>query len=76
MKNREPSVHEALEKTLDVLGLDGKRLTLIQLDKRYGILNQNRDLSLAEIEAGLEEIFGYGSELIIRQLKRELAKIQ
>jgi hypothetical protein len=68
------NVRQELDRVLEILGQHGKRVTLLYLEQRHGIaVNGSAPISKEQAEIALKTLFGSGSELIIKQLEKELA---
>jgi hypothetical protein len=69
------NVRHELNNVLEILGQHGKRVTLLYLEQKQGIaVNDSTPISKEQAETALKALFGSGSELIIRQLERELCR--
>ena len=67
------NVRQELDRVLEILGQHGKRVTLLYLEQKYGrVVNGNTSISKEQVEIALKKLFGSGSELIIKQLEKEL----
>jgi hypothetical protein len=67
------NVRRELDRVLEILGQHGKRVTLLYLEQKYGMVANGAPISKEQVEIALKTLFGSGSELIIRQLEKELA---
>ncbi|HZT35941.1 MAG TPA: hypothetical protein VFA15_08470 [Nitrososphaera sp.] len=74
LQNERIKLYTALEKSLDSLGGYCKTVTLHQLDINYGISRDStRAYTLDELENVLRQMFGAGAQIVLRQLRLELA---
>lgn len=74
-KDKDVRVQDALDKVLNVLGGFGKQATLYELESRYRIwVNGDTSVSMEQVEFALKELFGSASELIIKELEKELER--
>jgi len=74
LQKGESATFDVLKKMLDILGSDGKRAVLVQLEKRYRI-NGDKPVSVKEVEHALKEMFGSASDLMVEMLEDRLEKV-
>lgn len=66
------SLKDAVDRGLDFLGPEARGALIFNLKEKYGIDLDRADVHIEEMKKPLEELFGSGSEFIIKSIKGQL----